>query len=280
VKEITWAAGKYIYPRGSTLLTHFMPLQEFSLEKSLNYSLLIALRMARLEKHEALLSKIEIDMWRRILLTDEFVEMVKASKFIKPRFHDFGSDTALMFEELKQAKAEINNFEYVIHLKDKSYEERLSILHPKRDGEYEVVSGEQMASSLCKRSVVLVNSILGTRPQHECPPPLESIVLDQCQGCILALRVCDQKEGVIRTTIHGDDVLIPNIKSVWDWMGSLNRKWYWKWMPRHDFEFFLPENKASDVGVILAYTSPNAIERNGFCLLNLAETRRNKTVLK
>ncbi len=47
MKALTWCAGKFVYPKGSSLHAHFMPLQEFSLEPALNYSLLIALRMAR-----------------------------------------------------------------------------------------------------------------------------------------------------------------------------------------------------------------------------------------
>lgn len=272
MKSLIWSAGKFVYPKGSSLPVHFMPLQDFSLEISLNYSLLIALRVARTEKRDELLSKIEVGQWRHRLLTEEVINLIKACKFDKPRIHDFGSDYALLFEELKLARADIGDFDYVVHLGDHSHDHPLAMLHPAEDWPLHGSHAPLAPAELDRRSVVIVNTVLGFRPQHDAPSPLSSIHLGQAQGCILALRACEAEAPVTRTTIHGEDAGIPTLASVQRWMGETGLCWHWRWLPRHDVDYFIPEPDAPDAGVLLAYAANAAEKRPGFRLLTKKET--------
>lgn len=270
MKSLIWSAGKFVYPKGSSLPVHFMPLQDFSLEISLNYSLLIALRVARTEQHEGLLSKIEIGQWRHRLLTDDVADLVKAAKFSHPRFHDFGSDYALLFEEMKLARTEIGDFDYVAHLNDHQHDHHLAVMHPAEDWALQLCHQPLTPSQLDQRSVVIVNSVLGLRPQHDAPPSIETIDLGPAQGCVLALRACETEAATHRTTVYGDDVVVPTLAAVHDWMAATGRRWYVRWLPRHDVGFFLPEDGVPDAGVVLAYSSEQAEKRPGFRLLDNA----------
>jgi len=257
--SLTWSAGKFVYPKGSSLPIHFMPLQDFSLEVALNYSLLIALRFSRLEHHTGLLSKLEIGQWRYRLLTHEVVEMVKACDFEQPRFHDFGSNYALLFEEMKLAKNEIGNFEYLLHLSDTSHDHHINTLHLIEDWPLQLCQKPIDPSLLSTYSVVIINTVLGVRPQHDFPPPLESFSLpSHAQGCVLTMRVCESQTPIVRTTVYGKDFIIPTLDSALQRMGEAKRHWYWQWLSKHDTGFFIPEPDVPDVGVLLAYTARTA----------------------
>jgi len=267
--NLTWSAGKFVYPKGSSLPIHFMPLQDFSLEVALNYSLLIALRFSRLEHHTSLLSKLEIREWRHCLLTHEIVEMIKACSFSRPLFHDFGSDYALLFEEMKLAKSEIGNFEYSLHLSDDSHDHHLNTLHFIEDWPLRLHRDPFSTSSLDSYSVVIINTILGVRPQHDLPPCLELLSLPRhIQGCILAMRVCKAEKSTERTTVYGEDFIIPTLDSVLQWMSRANHHWYWQYLPNHDAEFFIPEPNTPDVGVLLAYSAHAPSKLPRFVLLD------------
>ena len=58
---------------------HFMPLQDFSLEIAQNHSLIVALRMARLEGRTELLDSHEISVWRHTLMSRLTAEIIAGS---------------------------------------------------------------------------------------------------------------------------------------------------------------------------------------------------------
>jgi hypothetical protein len=244
-----------------------MPLQDFSLEISLNYSLLIALRTARTESNNALLQNIEIRKWRYRLLTEEFVDLIKACHFDRPVFHDYGSDYALLYEELKLAQAEIGDFEYVMHLLDSERKTYLSMLHFDYDKPLTISDAPLTSFVPSQPSVLLINTVLGLRQQHETPSQLSTLVLGKAQGCVVALRACESEIEFTRTTIHGRDIVVPSLDGIQRWMTETGRQWYWRWLPRHDTGYFIPEPDAPDVGVLLAYSSNDAEKRAYFRLL-------------
>jgi hypothetical protein len=108
---------------------------------------------------------------------------------------------------------------------------------------------------------------LGIRPQHEAPSQLSTQVLGDAQGCVVALRACESEVDLTRTTIHGVDVVVPGLAGIQRWMSETGRQWYWRWLPRHDVGYFIPEPDSPDVGVLLAYSSNDAEKRAYFRLL-------------
>ena len=268
MKLLIKSAGKFVYPKGSSIQAHFMSLQDFSLEVSLNYSLLVALRTARTERINELLSTIEIRKWRNCLLTEEFIDIIKACHFDRPIFHDCGSDYALLFEELKLANEKIGYFEYVMHTTDSGFKSRLSMFHF-NDQPYIRISTEPLTSvEINRQSILIINTVLGFRPHHENPPYFKVFTLREAQGCVVALRASKSEIDLTRTTIHGEDVVIPSLAVIHQWMIETDRQWYWRWLPHHDVDFFIPEPDLPDVGVLLAYTSQNAEKCDHFRLLN------------
>jgi len=269
MKSLIWSAGKFVYPKGSSLPVHFMPLQDFSLEISLNYSLLIALRVARTEKRDELLSKIEVGQWRNRLLTNEITKMIVALPFVTSKFHEIGGSSGLVLEEVKLAWTDQEvKPTYQIFLDDTESRARLNALHPEDEWRCQVKPFDTFGASLEDRSVIIVNSVLGVRSNYDPLPPLEKIEVGAAQGCVLALRASSEDSDCMRTTVYGRDVRIPSVKQVEAWMRSTKLNWRHRWLPDHDVDFFLPEIGAVGVGVLLAYGDTETSLTPGFRLLN------------
>jgi hypothetical protein len=125
---------------------------------------------------------------------------------------------------------------------------------------------------LSERSAPLVNSVLGVRPGHEMPRHLGALALGRSQGAVIALRASESEVELPRTSIHGEDLVVPCLASIKRWMVENGRQWYWRYLSVHDKDFFIPELDASDVGVILGHTSKFAEKLPGFRLLTEGES--------
>jgi hypothetical protein len=272
MKKLQKSAGKFIYPKGSSLLTHFMHLQNPSLEPALNYSLLTALHTARVRDAKDLLLSIEIQKWRYCLLTEKFVDLVKACHFGSPVFHDSESDYALIYEEIK-LRRELNlDFKFCMHSENPEKENDLATFYTRDRESFEVHNSILGSFDFSDRSVLLLNTVLGVRPGHEMPPYLGTLALGRAQGAVIALRASESGVDLTRTSIHGEDFVVPCLASIKRWMDENGRQWYWRYLAGHDKDFFIPEPDAPDVGVILAYTSKLAEKSPGFRLLTEGES--------
>ena len=232
-----------------------MPLHDFSMELALNYSLIIALRMHRLEKHDALIREIDIDKWRHRLLTEEFIGMIQASQFIEPNYHDFGSDFALIFEEIKYHNLKQDIIDFSIHSQHGSHIQHLATLHPSNDGMINFASPVPDNSSINSKSVIFINTVLGQRPGHSEPPVMQALQFNSIQGYICALRANTSETDVQRTTVYGNDFTVPSVHKLKKQMSSLGMPWRWRWLGAHDQEFYLPEVGTAETGILLAYAS-------------------------
>jgi hypothetical protein len=272
MKKLHKSAGKFIYPEGSSLLTHFMHLQDFSLEPALNYSLLTAIHTARVRGIKDLLQSIEIQKWRHCLLTEEFVDMIRACHFEKPVFHDSGSDYALIYEEIEVARSSIVDFKYCMHSLNPEKEDELSAFYSRDKKSFEIEEATLESFDFNDRSVLLLNSVLGVRTGHEMPPHLNRLSLGRAQGAVIALRTSESGVELPRTSIHGQDLVVPSLPVIKRWMDETGRQWLWRYLRGHDKDYFIPESDAPAVGVILGYTSNLAEKLPGFRLLTKGES--------
>jgi hypothetical protein len=261
------SVGKFIYPLGSTVLNHYMALQDSSMEKALNYSLLTALYTARTEGIKELLCTIEIQKWRHCLLTKEFIEIVNACRFDRPTFHDSGSLYGLIYEELELGCGATLEYQYLMYSSIPDEENEILKFYSRSRQSFELKNGELSAVEFSVHDVLFINSVLGYRENHELPPRLSDIKLGSAQGAVLALRASEGEVDFTRTTIHGTDVVVPCIDGIKSWMIETKREWYWRWLPHHDVGYFIPEPDTPDVGVVLAYQSNGAGRLTGFTSL-------------
>jgi len=274
MRELYLRVGKFVYPRGSSVQAHFMALQDFSLEPALNYSLLIALRMAWSEGKPVLLDKIEIAQWRDRLLTAEVPKLVDALTLDDPVFIDVGGQDGVIFEEFKMAWAACEHKPaYRVVIAEADSKSRFTVLHLIDDWQYTV---ETALGEVGPRDVVLYNSVVGLRGGQPLPD-LEDISLSEAQGCVLALRACSpsaqntasrELSHYTRTTVQGRDVSVPTVAHAEAWMRRSRFSWRFRWLPRHDTGFFIPEEGIPDVGVLLAYGSKAPRAVSGYRLLS------------
>tara|TARA_B100001057_G_scaffold495888_1_gene595925 strand:+ start:457 stop:1266 length:810 start_codon:yes stop_codon:yes gene_type:complete len=266
--ELSWAAGKYIYPKGTKKLAHFMPLQDFSLEIAQNFSLYVSLRLANLEKNFSLLEKLEIRQWRTRLLTQEFVKMVKACNFLNPIFHDCGCEMGLIFEELKIIGFKNNDFQYNMYFNNQKAQAESNIFKLNKRNKINCFSNSLKESDLSSKSVVFFNSHLGVRPQF-CFPEINNLKnLEETQGIVVALKFVKGKKNIVKTSVYGEEIEIPSFYKILDLMSLCKRSWFYKILDKYDKDFFLPDNEKLEVNTILAYSSVKGEKLKDFKILD------------
>ncbi len=248
-----WRTGKFIYPRNANVLMHYMPLQDFSLETAQNHSLVVALRMARLDDRTAFLESYEIAAWRHTLLSQFTAETIHTIASPRGRIVDFGSPNGINFEELKNLRYSVNqSLAYEIILTSPTTRRIFEGLHAQTDGAY-VMRTNGSLSSLDKEDTLFVNQAAAIRHPEETVPDVDSLAQHYSGRCICALRAtADRNEG-LRTTVLGREVFIPSFHEVLSRMHGSGQPWFYHWVPGHDKNLFLPEPGIKDVGFLLAY---------------------------
>ena len=142
---------------------HFMPLQDFSLEIAQNHSLIVALRMARLEGRTELLDSHEISVWRHTLMSRLTAEIIAGSTPPGGRVIDIGSFSGVHFEELKLCwKHPSNASEYEVVIDPPKARQMFEGLHPRTDWEYQLRAHGTMATAH-PRDTLFVNHAAAIR---------------------------------------------------------------------------------------------------------------------
>jgi hypothetical protein len=261
---LCWRSGKFVYPRSANILMHYMPLQDFSLETAQNHSLVVALRMARVENKNEFLQSYEIAAWRHTLLSQVTAQTISALASPRGRIIDFGSVNGINFEELKHARQRTDiGPAYEIILTCPRARQVFQGMHEQPDGAY--LMGEyHPTSSLDKEDTLVVNQAAAIRHAAEVVPDVNQLTHDFGGHCVCALRATAERNGGMRTTVLGREVFIPSFHEILSNMRQSGQPWFYRWVPGHDRGFFLPEREVKEVGYLLAYRA-EGIRLANFC---------------
>jgi hypothetical protein len=171
------------------------------------------------------------------------------------RVIDIGSFSGVHFEELKLCwKHPSTASEYEVQIDTPKARQVFEGLHPRAEWGYQLRAHGTMATAH-PGDTLFVNHAAAIRGADMDVPDLRMMLGCDAGRIICALRVSDEAVGRYRTTVYGREVFVPSQGEVAAMLRQSGRTWWCHWLRTHDSGFFLPEDDAGTVGVLIAYHS-------------------------
>ncbi len=265
-KELRRAVGKFVYPKGSDVLFHFMELKSFHVEESLDFAQLFYLRALRQQNAHSVQQYESVMRWMSrssIKLVGEVIAQVAQT---------VSTDTTLILEAFPGIGV---SFEYLKYLyqggklralkggkSDKTEPESFKYIAalPEEERHRFVVLHDQ--DLLETTSSKPFHFHLPTEPFNSMVPPMAAVFNSQycirhgrsesfenanqwlnrenAEYLIFASDAIVEAPGRKLTTIKGLEVYIPSVKEMRALLHSSPRPIFFRFFPGFDAEYFLP----------------------------------------
>ena len=208
--DLYWRVGKFIYPRGGSVLLHHMPLQQFHLEEGLNVSAIMSLRLSRQSSGAVNLGSLELSRWLDLTQAEAIAKlcMVICPKKNSVSLTEIDPGLGLVFEAIKvqlHSNRPDTKLEYSL-VGGERWRRKFSMLHADDDTKFQHVSSRDQAGT----DVVILNHTNGVRESAgpSCTP-LEFAAALSGSG-VMAARVVDGDHDQRLTTIAGTEISCPH----------------------------------------------------------------------
>ena len=253
--DLYWRVGKFIYPRGGSVLLHHMPLHQFHLEEGLNVSAIMSLRLSRQSSGAVNLGSLELSRWLDLTQAEAIAKLCMAicPKRNSVSLTEIDPGLGLVFEAIKvqlHSSRPDTKLEYSL-VGGERWLRKFSMLHADDDMKFQHVSSRDQAGT----DVVILNHTNGVRESSgpSCTP-LEFAATLSGSG-VMAARVVDGERDQLLTTIAGTEILLPSLSSLLQACAA-SGGWRYRYLRGHDSGYFLPSGPTT--GLVMAYRSDPA----------------------
>ena len=241
--DLYWRVGKFIYPRGGSVLLHHMPLQQFHLEEGLNVSAIMSLRLSRQSSGAVNLGSLELSRWLDLTQAEAIAKlcMVICPKKNSVSLTEIDPGLGLVFEAIKvqlHSNRPNTKLEYSL-VGGERWLRKFSMLHADDDTKFQHVSSRD--TSWCRRGDP---ESLKTGVRESAGPsctPLEFAAALSGLG-VMAARVVDGDSDQLLTTIAGTEILLPSLSSLLQACAA-SGGWRYRYLRGHDSGYFLPADR-------------------------------------
>jgi hypothetical protein len=275
-RTLRWCAGKFIRPRGSAELLHFMRLDRFIIDDALDYGHLFVLRALRHRADDRALRDDQLDSWMRNTAVKVVAEL--AAHLLRGRPGGVGRDVTVA--ELYPGVG--CTYEYLKLLLERerrgtpprlryhacgpeSCRLKFEVLHADDGYAIDYAADADAAAWLQSQAhadLVLFNHDQAVRYSTETAVGLDTF-LTFAGPAVLAARVTHAPDGRVVTTVKGRAVYLPALGHVQDQCCRANPAWMFHYVAGFDKDYFLPDGQG-ETGLLLGYLFPGAVPSPGF----------------
>lgn len=264
--RLRWCVGKFVYPRGSTQLLHYMRLGGFIVEDALDYTHLFLLRGLR-DRSRAVAMDERLERWMATTsvkpVAEAAVELLAAAG---------GASRMRTVAEVYPGVG--CTFEYLKYLGRNHSAGPLTVSHcgigpAAGRRKYEVLHRQEpepcsylaetdgldwLAGASC--DLVIYHQNQSVRDAGEPAVGLDAFLehTASCPRLLLAVRVAASDEQV-RLTVKGHAVRVPAIRRVLDQCRRARGGWQTRYFPGFDSAFLIPDGQA-ETGLLVACAAP------------------------
>lgn len=272
-KTLRWCVGKTTCMRNSSRIIHFMPLKDFFVNDSLDFTHLFFLRALRTNgmSESAAFKDEELDRWmkgtavRPIAETAAYLLRKKGEGLSVTEVH---AGVGVTFEYLKLLLEATKGF-FSLEYKGVGLAEnqlKFEVLHAGERYPSRFVPEDRAAEfsgQAENRSLTIINADREIRESVGSTIRWEDSIVSGRQT-LLALRVTDAEADDRRTTVKGREVWLPALSRVFQLCREHNTYWYFRLFPAFDSAFFLPEPNVGEPMLLIAYSADAPLPCDGF----------------
>lgn len=278
-KKLYWAAGKYVYARGTSTLLHYMALKDFHIYESLDISYLFFIRALRSKvagtgmDDDELERSMEGTAARPVARLARDLLMARdagaAGGFSVVEFYP---GIGLVYEYLKVLLAEMPEGSELQYHACGPQASKISfeVLHGDDDYDFTYLLDtpenlEKMVQMVDDADLVIYNHNQTIYGQAEPAVTPENFLAAVQAPAVIAVRTSDTNRELHRTTVRGRQVQLPGRDGVLAQCCTIDPYWCYHFIPEFDKDFFLPdEEEPGGTGLLLAYSAGKKFELADF----------------